>query len=223
MEIERINESTVKFYITYKDIEDRGFDRDEIWYNRERGEELFFEMINEAHDHENFEIEGPLWIQVQAMDNGMEIVVTRGQISDGNVKLEIPVSQNKGEDMPVDDNIVDMLDEQFRSSQKSRQGQGTLDSEELEIVIVFRDLEDLLSLSKAFVAENIKNEVYHFEGKYYLYFLFDNTYTEEVQDDMVSHVLEYGEESDVSIHRIREYGKTIIDEKGLETLRTNFS
>lgn len=40
MEIERINEHTVKFYISYGDIEDRGFDREEIWYNRERSEEL---------------------------------------------------------------------------------------------------------------------------------------------------------------------------------------
>lgn len=223
MEIERINESTVKFYITYKDIEDRGFDRDEIWYNRERGEELFFEMINEAHDRENFEIEGPLWIQVQAMDNGMEIVVTRGQISDGNVKLEIPVSQNKGEDMPVDDNIVDMLDEQFRSSQKSRHANGNQDTEELEIVISFSDLEDLLALSNAFLAENVQNEIYHFEGNYYLYLMFDDHYTEDEQDDMVSHVLEYGEESDVSIFRIREYGKTVAASKGLETLRENFS
>ncbi|MFB4165712.1 adaptor protein MecA [Alteribacillus sp. JSM 102045] len=223
MEIERINESTVKFYITYKDIEDRGFDRDEIWYNRERGEELFFEMINEAHDREDFEIEGPLWIQVQAMDNGMEIVVTRGQISDGNVKLEIPVSQNKGEDMPVDDNIVDMLDEQFRSSQKSRQSNGSQDAEELEIVISFADLEDLLALSKAFYADNVQNEVYHFEGNYYLYLMFDNHYTEDEQDDMVSHVLEYGEESDVSIFRIREYGKSVVSSNGLQTLRENFS
>ncbi|SDH71816.1 adapter protein MecA 1/2 [Alteribacillus persepolensis] len=220
MEIERINESTVKFYITYKDIEDRGFDRDEIWYNRERGEELFFEMINEAHDRENFEIEGPLWIQVQAMDNGMEIVVTRGQISEGNVKLEIPVSQ-KGEDLPVDDNIVDMLDEQFRSSQKSRHNHG--DTEELEIVISFSDLEDLLSLSQAFVVEQVKNEIYHFEGTYYLYLMFDDYYSEDEQDDMVSHVLEYGEESDMSIHRIREYGKTIAKTDGLQTLRKNFS
>lgn len=40
MEIERINEHTVKFYMSYGDIEDRGFDREEIWYNRERSEEL---------------------------------------------------------------------------------------------------------------------------------------------------------------------------------------
>ncbi|RSL31040.1 adaptor protein MecA [Salibacterium salarium] len=223
MEIERINESTVKFYITYKDIEDRGFDRDEIWYNRERGEELFFEMINEAHDRENFEMEGPLWIQVQALDNGMEIVVTRGQMTDGNVKLEIPVTQNKGEDIPVDDNIVDMLDEQFRSSQKSRQANGNQDSDFLEIVISFHDLEDMLSLSKAFAPRQIQNEIYHFEGTYYLYLMFDNQYTEDEQDDMVSHVLEYGEESDVSIFRIREYGKTVVGSNGLETLRESFS
>ncbi len=42
MEIERINEHTVKFYMSYGDIEDRGFDREEIWYNRERSEELFW-------------------------------------------------------------------------------------------------------------------------------------------------------------------------------------
>ena len=36
MEIESINENTVKFYISYIDIEERGFDREDIWYNRER-------------------------------------------------------------------------------------------------------------------------------------------------------------------------------------------
>lgn len=220
MEIERINESTVKFYITYTDIEDRGFDRDEIWYNRERGEELFFDMINEAHDLENFEIEGPLWIQVQALDQGMEIVVTRGQVTDGNVKLEIPVSENK-EEAPVDDNIVDMLDEQYRSSKSERNG--SLESEDLEIVISFQDMEDLISLSKAFHVSDVHNEVYFFENRYYLYLVFDQRYTEDEQDNMVSHVLEYGNESDLSIFRIREYGTTIASEYGLQTFNENFS
>ena len=73
-----------------------------------------------------------------------------------------------------------------------------------------------------FTIPHIQNEVYHFEDKYYLYLRFDNYYTEDEQDDMVSHVLEYGEESDISIHRIREYGKVIIAEDGLETLRKKF-
>ena len=54
MEIERINENTVKFYVSYQDVEQRGFDREEIWYNRERSEQLFWEMMDEVNDQENF-------------------------------------------------------------------------------------------------------------------------------------------------------------------------
>lgn len=64
MDIERINENTVKFYISYIDIEKRGFSRDEIWFNRDKSEELFWEMMDEINDESDFEVEGPLWIQV---------------------------------------------------------------------------------------------------------------------------------------------------------------
>ncbi|QQK80795.1 adaptor protein MecA [Salicibibacter cibi] len=219
MEIERINDTTIKFYVTYADIEDRGFDSDEIWYNRERGEEFFFEMINEAYDHEDFEIEGPLWIQVQAFNNGLEIVVTRGHMSDGNVKLEIPVGKDK-DDNDVDDNIVDMLDEQLRSKHKGRDANA---EDPLSIVIAFGDLEDLLSLSKAVQLDYVQNEIYAMENVYYLHIVFDDYYDEEEQDNILSRVLEYGNESDVSIHRIREYGKTVVSENGLEVLNSYFT
>ncbi|WP_096199059.1 adaptor protein MecA [Bacillus sp. FJAT-45350] len=219
MEIERVNETTIKFYISYKDIEDRGFDRDEIWYNRERGEELFFEMMNEANDNGEFELEGPLWIQVQALEKGLEIVVTRGKVSDGNVKLEIPVSSNdKHADSPVDNDIVDMLDAQFGDSTKIIE----VEEDFLELVIGFADLEDLISLSHSF-QEDIENSLYHFEGKYYLYIVFqDDQYTEDEQDDMLSRILEYGYETEFTVHRMHEYGKQIIDGNAINTIRENF-
>ncbi|MBU8906913.1 adaptor protein MecA [Desertibacillus haloalkaliphilus] len=222
MEIERVNETTLKFYITYKDIEERGFDRNEIWYNRERGEELFFEMMSEATDQdENFEIEGPLWIQVQALDKGLEIIVTRGQISDGNVKLEIPFGNEKETDLPVDQNIVDMLDEQFSHS-KSKSAH-TKEDERLELVIGFEDFEHLISLSHSFTSRDFVNKLYHFEGKYYLYVVFEDDYTEDEQDNMLSQILEFGQESDITIYRIEEYGKSIIAENALDVLRENFA
>lgn len=57
MEIERINEYTLKLYISYGDIEERGFDREEIWYNRERSEELFWEMMDEIHQEAEIYLE----------------------------------------------------------------------------------------------------------------------------------------------------------------------
>ncbi|MEB1806267.1 MAG: adaptor protein MecA [Bacillaceae bacterium] len=223
MEIERVNESTIKFYITYKDIESRGFDRDEIWYNRERGEELFFEMMSEAHDREEFELEGPLWIQVQALDKGLEIVVTRGQISDGHVKLEIPFSNDKMADIPVDQNIVEMLDAQFGNGE-SEEGFEEDYNELLELVIGFADFEDLIALSHSFVPEGMENELYHYDGKYYLHVVFnDERYDEDEQDDMLSQILEFGYESEMTIYRIQEYGKLVMKDCALTTVRNYFN
>ncbi|TWI53297.1 adaptor protein MecA [Halalkalibacter nanhaiisediminis] len=212
MDIERVNDTTIKFFITYKDIEDRGFDRDEIWYNRERGEELFFEMMNEASDNDEFELDGPLWIQVHALDKGLEIVVTRGQVSGGNVKLEIPVTQDKEHDS------IDLM------AQGEEDGELDSSNELLEIVIGFQDFEDVIALSHNFFIDDLHNELYHFEGTYYLYVLFnDERYNEDQQDDMLSQMLEYGFESDISIYRIMEYGKEIVPSNALPVIRSSFS
>ncbi len=224
MEIERLNDSTIKFYITYKDIETRGFDREEIWYDRERGEELFFEMINEANDVENFELEGPLWIQVQALDKGLEIIVTRGQVSDGHVKLELPISKEL-KSAASDESTVE-LDEQFLKKKKTTNDADVeaLDEETeyMELVIGFHDFEDVISLSHSLKVKGFSNELYHFENRYYLYVLFTDECSEDEQDDMLSQILEFGYESDLTIHRIEEYGKTIFNEAALENIRDLF-
>ncbi|WP_062749445.1 adaptor protein MecA [Shouchella tritolerans] len=209
MEIERVNDSTIRFFITYKDIEARGFEREEIWYNRERGEELFYDMMHEASDRDEFELDGPLWIQVHAHDKGLEILVTRGQLSDGNVKLEIPVKEDmeteEQEDVPV------------RTFEENE-----LDS--LELIIGFKELEDIISLSKAVRPEGVLNTLYHYEGRYFLHVQFTNDlYTEDEQDNLLSRMLEYGYESELTIHRLQEYGKVIIPETALAKLYSTFS
>ncbi|MBU9713276.1 adaptor protein MecA [Evansella tamaricis] len=218
MDIERINDTTIKFYITYHDMERRGFDKDEIWYNRERGEELFFEMMNEANDKENFEMSGPLWVQVHALDKGLEIIVTRGQMSDGNMKLEIPMDDDEREEMPVDNNIVDMLDSQFAKNK----GSEVVKDHSLSVVIGFREFEDVISLSHSFHDE-VMTSLHSFEGTYYIYVTLDETYSDEEQDNMLSRMLEFGYESDVTIHRISEYGTEIIAEDALSDIRKKFA
>lgn len=119
MEIERINEHTVKFYISYGDIEDRGFDREEIWYNRERSEELFWEVMDEVHEEEEFAVEGPLWIQVQALDKGLEIVVTKAQLSKDGQKLELPIPEDKKDQ--TDEESLDALLDDFQKEEQDQE------------------------------------------------------------------------------------------------------
>jgi adapter protein MecA 1/2 len=222
MEIERINENTVKFYISYLDIEQRGFDREEIWYNRERSEELFWDMMDEVHQEEEFEVEGPLWIQVHALDKGLEVLVTRAQVGKDGQRFDLPIP-DKIKDLPVDERIEELLDQQFNP------GRDDLDDEELgddplEFLLSFKDFEDIISLSKRPGLDDIYTRMFAYENKYYLYVEFDEElFSEDEIDDLLSILLEYGMESQLTIHRLEEYGKEVINENVFETLRTHFS
>lgn len=222
MEIERINENTVKFYISYLDIEQRGFDREEIWYNRERSEELFWEMMDEVHQEEEFEVEGPLWIQVHALDKGLEVLVTRAQVGKDGQRFDLPIPE-KLKDIPVDERIEELLDQQFNPSKDELDDDELLD-EPLEFLLSFKDFEDVISLSKRPGLDDIFTRLFAYENKYYLYVEFDEEiFSEDEIDDLLSILLEYGLESQLTIHRLEEYGKEVLEENVFETLRKHFT
>jgi adapter protein MecA 1/2 len=222
MEMERINEHTVKFYISYVDIEERGFDREEIWYNRERSEELFWEMMDEVHNESDFSLEGPLWIQVQALDKGLEVLVTKAQISKDGSKLELPLPEEKLREFPVDERIEELLDQHFQVERNNDLLSDEEEEEVLRFIISFKDIEDLISLAHRADFSHVKNRLFQFEGRYYLFVEFDEHYTEQEIENWLSLLLEYGHDSQVTIYRLEEYGKEIIHENALATLAKHF-
>jgi len=218
MDIERINENTVKFYISYLDIEERGFDREEIWYNRERSEELFWEMMDEIHHEEEFVPEGPLWIQVQAMEKGLEVLVTKAQLSKDGQRFELPIPEDKLKDFPINEQIEEFLDEHFHSRPLQDN-----DDDLLEFMVSFKDFEDVIALSKRNGLDSIKTKLFSYNNKYYLYVEFiDELLEEEEIDNILSILLEYGEESTYTIHRLEEYGNTVIDRNVFDKINEYF-
>ncbi|AOM83377.1 adaptor protein MecA [Salisediminibacterium beveridgei] len=215
MEIERINETTIKFFITYNDIENRGFNKEEIWYNRDKGEELFFEMMNEVSDQDQFEMNGPLWVQVHALDKGLEVIVTRGQINDGKVNLEIPMEEDLDTDQ--DGNLADMLDRGYTDAKPKNVSRDKI----LTVVFELDDLEDFIQFSKNF-EEDVLSTLYHYKNKYFFEVTVDDSFSEAEQDNIVSQALEFGNETDVSVHLLKEYGKVIAEKNAVEVFRDNF-
>lgn len=226
MEIERINENTVKFYISYVDIEERGFDREEIWYNRERSEELFWEMMDEIHQEEEFTIEGPLWIQVQALDKGLEILVTKAQVSKDGHRYELPIPEEKLRELPVDERIESLLEQQFNHTEYTGREKAKFyqNIDNIQYVLLFNDFEDVILLANRITLGGITNKLYLFEGRYYLYVdLNDEDFkTDKEMENLMSLLLEYGQESALTIHRLEEYGKEIIGSDALFTIAKYF-
>ncbi|PFH87837.1 MULTISPECIES: adaptor protein MecA [unclassified Bacillus (in: firmicutes)] len=220
MEIERINENTFKFSISYLDIEERGFSKDEVWLDRERSEELFWELIDEAHLTEEFIAGGPLWIQVQALDKGLEVVVTKAVISKDGKKVEVNLGEGeKNLEIPFisvdddDDSDEDDDDDIFEA----------MDEEETELILSFKNFEDIISLSHAVNQESFETTLYSFQDYYYLYVKFEEELLDEVQVDYLSSMLlEYGHRSKVTIHVLEEYGKLIYEKTALPHFKSIF-
>ncbi|SFL36691.1 adapter protein MecA 1/2 [Gracilibacillus orientalis] len=226
MEIERINENTIKFYISYMDIEDRGFDREEIWYNREKSEQLFWQVMDEVnYNEEDFQIDGPLWIQVQALEKGLEIVVTKAQISKDGQNLQLPTESGKTIDMPVDDKIESLLEEKFGPTDKEMPEMEQQYGQDFVVVVTFKELEDIIQLSHVFEpSTGMRDELYYYDNQYMLITRFDEDYlTDDEQEDLISQILEFGQESTLTVFVVEEYGKAIFEEDALEQVCEHFT
>ncbi|MCZ2258989.1 adaptor protein MecA [Sporosarcina sp. G11-34] len=205
MEIERINENTVKFFLSYKDIEDRGFTREEVWYNRDKSEELFWEMMDEINEESEFEVEGPLWIQVHAMSDGIEVTVTRASEGEDGQISESPFT-NSDQSSKFQPDIEIFTDEDTLSD-------GLNGAREwLDSAFCFKEFDDLILLSSRVQGYDVKTSLYLFEGKYYLHVVYDSEVMDDNRKTDYFNVLtEFATPSNVTIHRLEEYGKVIMD------------
>lgn len=222
MDIERINDNTFKVYISYIDIEERGFSRDEIWFNKDKSEQLFWEMMDEVHDDDHFEeLDGPLWIQVHAMEKGLEVIVTRTEITKQDERI--------GSKSDVDD----ISSKIFKNGVSSSIGTHEFDDfssymDELEEIpmdytFVFESFEDVIGLAKKLDEADIQTSLYFYEEKYYLHIIFDFEITEfESVLNILSVVSEFANNSKTTIHIIQEYGNQIIESRVLDELNKHF-
>lgn len=219
MDIERINENTVKFYISYIDIEERGFSRDEIWFNREKSEELFWEMMDEIDDESDFEIEGPLWIQVHAMDSGLEVTVTRAYSAKDGQKFEPPFDMDEARRMFQSD------DESFNGVHMDdfTKFEGP-DEDQKEFTFVLNEFDDLIPLSERMVEiPDLETFLYFFNERYYLHVkVGTGDYSAEELQDILSLLSEFVTKTNVTIYRLDEYGKQIIEQDVFEHILKYF-
>jgi len=222
MDIERINENTVKFYISYIDIEKRGFSRDEIWFNRDKSEELFWEMMDEINDESDFEIEGPLWIQVHAMDKGLEVTVTRAQINRDGKKMESPYEMDdKG-------HFFSNMSESSTDEQ-SFEDYGEMFSEPVDLTgeytFLIKEFDDLIPMAKRITLPSyVSTALYFYNNRYYLHVLADKEEMNETEvTNLVSILSEYSSQSTVTVHRMQEYGKEIMADQVFEQVLKHFN
>ena len=217
MDIERVNENTIKLFITYRDIEDRGYSREEIWYNRAKGEELFWDMIGEINTEDYFDLDGPIWIHVNASEHGLEVIVTRANIngdSESNSLLSSFEEHREAAQHNIDESIFDSFDEE-----DGVHHQGITNFS----IYKFKDIDELIPVANRLVSYGLQSSLYKFEHYYYVAIDFTNVTEKEERLNIRSIINEYLAPSKLTVFRLQEYGETIMEEDCFETVIKYFS
>jgi negative regulator of genetic competence, sporulation and motility len=86
----------------------------------------------------------------------------------------------------------------------------------------FRDIEDLILLSHRLPLPFFDTKMIRYKEHYYLAVLYPEQRVMRHHEWVESIILEYGERTQATIHRLEEYGNTIVDENAVATIRTYF-
>ncbi len=209
MDIERVNDNTLKLFITYRDIEDRGYSREEIWYNRQKGEELFWDMIGEINTEEYFDLDGPIWIHVNASEQGLEVIVTRANLSsDGESSILSGFDEHRDSlEQKNKDSLFDSLDEEAANQQVTD-----------VLTYKFKDIDEIIPLASRGVSFGVPSSLYKFENYYYVTVDLSSVEDKTKRQDIKFIMNEYLTGSKLSVHRLQEYGEQIMEDNCFETI-----
>jgi adapter protein MecA 1/2 len=194
MRVERIAKDKVRIFISYEDLDERGIDKNEIWQNGKKVQELFWDMMEAAYTEVGFEISGPIAVEAFTMPTeGVVVIVTR-----------VPSLPGQGRSDDDDELEVEITTDYFSS-----------------FVFAFDDFEEVVRVCHALIDYNLDGMLFEYQGMYYLYFD-EETLREEDYDTVWSILNEYGEYSSHTVAVLQEYGKVILDRDTVRVITQSF-
>lgn len=223
MEMERINENTIRVLIENADLEERGITFLDLLGNHKQIENFFYSILEEVDIDEQFQETDAVTFQVLPNRNGLELFISKNSLMGEN---------GESADMP------DIVDQESLSEFVRRQMvEGTpveqvprenepisqIDSPTIDYVVVFEDFEDLVELAKISKFNNMQTHLYRMDGVYFLHsvFFLEETSENQVKED-IAKVLEYSHLSKVTPEILAEHGDTIMDRNALEQVKFYF-
>ncbi|MEB6569807.1 adaptor protein MecA [Staphylococcus auricularis] len=232
MRIERVDDTTVKLFITYNDIEARGFKREDLWSNRKRGEEFFWNMMEEINEEEDFGVEGPLWIQVHAFEKGVEVTISKSKNDDfNNMTDEEAESQFDTQISDLLSNTIDQHDsledlfEQRKQQQAAAEASKETEQEDMHMTLVkFNDLEEVIDYAyhNNQAIDEFEDLLFTLDNEFYYATYFDRNVTQDEINDYYSQLLEFASPSDRSELYLNDYGKIIMSHNVTAQVRRYF-
>lgn len=183
MRVERLSQDKIRFFLSMDDLMERGIEKEDIWRDIPKVHELFNDMMEQAYQELDFEISGPVAVEVFALPaQGMVVVVTRGRLPSPNELDELD-----GDDMYELEVTLEESD---------------------QVIFQFHDFEHLVQAGhRVQPLIGSVGRVYAYRDQYFL--VLDTDMENQTLQKGIAVLSEFGEASTVTEHVLKEYGKTI--------------
>lgn len=213
MEMEHINENTIRVMIGSDDLAERGITFLDLLGNHREIESFFYSILEEVDIEDEFKSSEAVTFQVLPKNDGLELFISKNLTQDDLNKFSDPG------DFETND-LDQLIRQQILASQNA-----TSESAEIGRLRVFKlnDFENMIELASYSFLDEAWSDLYQYDKNYYLQLYFDpETYGESSISDVVAEVLEYAEDTQVTSEFLEEYGTLLMQKDAVEITRSYF-
>ncbi len=225
MEMERINENTIRVSIANEDLEERGISVLDLLGNQKEIENFFYSILEEVDIDNQFQENDSVTFQVLPNYDGLELFISKSNI------INPPTDMNSYMENQVDE-FTDFLKNHIVSQEEDQDiSVEVLDENDIyadesvskDMVFRANDFEDLIELSNVINMTHATTNLYQYQSAYFLVvtFYLEDISKSQVKND-ISKLYEFLMKTPVTKDILEEYGQSIIEDNALNLLSFYF-
>jgi adapter protein MecA 1/2 len=242
MEMEKINDNTIRVLLENKDLTERGITVLDLLGNHKEIENFFYSILEEVDVDHEFRENDAVTFQLLPNRNGLELFISKVSAKDSGKKNDNDNDDSDNEDDDInfslvnDQNFNNYLDDanldSFKDNKKTAikdDGDGIsgyLDDKHFKrehYVFKFQDFEDFVMLSKILKNDDLGSSLYLLDKGIYLDVVFFPEQVENMEiDDTLALIDEFGERVKLRHDLLEENGKCLLKSSAFELARYYF-
>ncbi|RLK64207.1 hypothetical protein D3H64_00060 [Atopobacter sp. AH10] len=242
MEVERINDRTIRVSIHKDDLEGRGIEFLDLLGDHKQVEQFFHSILEELDEVEDFTSSDAVTFQVMPSSDGLDLLITHrdfdemGQEEEMEHFLEMLQNQSKqlgffskeglsGLEKSQLGKLEEKLDDEKKSSDDEMKRKVQRDLQPESFTCMTTDIEPLLAMARDRLVPEADTSLYALPemSGYALLVTLNPEYFSPGSAQLVSLLFsEYSQASSLSKEWLDEYGKLLIERDALASLRRTF-
>lgn len=215
MEMEHINENTIRVMIGHDDLEERGVSFLDLLGNHREIENFFYSILEEVDIEEEFQSSEAVTFQVLPKGDGLELFISKNMPDE-------EIGQNNESTLNSAD-VSEFLQGQMLANEEESDLTESTTASEQRAIFVFNDFEQVIQLANDVQLESAWTDLYQLEERYYLvvHFWMENLNQIDVENQY-ARILEFAEKSTRTAEALNEYGQQLMERNALERIKFYF-